>query len=61
VWGATSFGEWRCEAEDRDCRHPNAKKEKFRYPRSEAPAAASPIAAPPAIAAPGAPSPATAH
>jgi hypothetical protein len=60
VWGETRFGEWRCDVDDRDCRHPNAKKAKYRYERPAAPPAVADTAPP----APGAPSPApsaTAH
>jgi lipoteichoic acid synthase len=49
VWGAAQFGEWRCDQDDADCRHPDAKKEKFRYPRAqpEAPVPAAEPAADP--------------
>lgn len=54
VPGAVRFGEWRCDADDPDCRHPDAKKAKHRYERSTPPAEpAAPAAAPRERAHPG--------
>jgi len=34
-WGETYIGEWRCRKGDTLCKHPGAKKEKYRYKRPE--------------------------
>jgi lipoteichoic acid synthase len=34
VFGDTYIGPWRCAAGESECRHPNAKKERYRYERA---------------------------